>query len=393
MISSDSPASSESPEGNQRSRTAKVNQATSTPQKIHRYSCPGCSADLIFEPRDGCLSCPYCGRNEPIPASAAEVKERSYEEYLKLKPEQLRPISADALEVQCSGCGATVSFTPPEVAGDCPFCAAKIVAQPQVAHPMLAPEGVLPFRITHQQAAEGIKAWLASRWFAPKALVRLAEQELASSVYLPFWTYDVYTITHYSGQRGEHYWETESYVDTDSQGRRFTRARQVQKTRWYPASGTVERWFDDILLTATQSVSPARLATLEPWDLAELKPYQPAYLAGHKAQRYQLELADGFEEVKAIIAPVIENDVRNDIGGDEQRIHRLGKTYSGITFKHLLLPVWIGAYRFQGKVYQVLVNARTGEVQGERPYSPWKIAGFVFVLMLVGLLLFYLSEQ
>lgn len=371
----------------------KVNHATSTPQKIHRYSCPGCSADLIFEPRDGCLSCPYCGRNEPIPASADEVQERSYEDYLKLSPEQLKPISADALEVQCAGCGATVSFTPPEVAGDCSFCAAKIVAQPQVAHPMLAPEGVLPFRIARPQAAEAIKAWLASRWFAPNALMQLARHETASSVYLPFWTYDAYTTTHYSGQRGEHYWETEPYVDTDSQGRRVTRTRQVRKTRWYPASGTVERWFDDILLTATKSVSPARLATLEPWDLAELKPYQPAYLAGHKAQRYQLEVADGFETAKAIMAPVIENDVRNDIGGDEQRIHRIAKSYSGITFKHLLLPVWIGAYRFQSNVYQVLVNARTGEVQGERPYSPWKIAGFVLLLLLAGLVLFYLSEQ
>jgi hypothetical protein len=115
---------------------------------------------------------------------------------------------------------------------------------------------VLPFRITQRQAADAIKVWLASRWFAPNALVQLAKQELAGSVYLPFWTYDAYATAHYSGQRGEHYWETETYADTDSQGRRVTRMRQVRKTRWYPASGTVERWFDDILLTATKSVSP-----------------------------------------------------------------------------------------------------------------------------------------
>jgi ribosomal protein S27E len=373
-----------------------VTRASSTsppPQKIHRYPCPGCSADLIFEPRDGCLSCPYCGRSEPIPANAAEVQERSYEEYLKLRPERLAPISADALEVQCSGCGTTVSFTPPEVAGDCPFCAAKIVAQPQVAHPMLAPEGVLPFSITQRQAADAIKAWLASRWFAPDALVQLSRQELASSVYLPFWTYDAYTLSHYSGERGEYYWETESYVEADSQGRRVTRTRQVRRTRWHPASGTVARWFDDILVAATKSVSPERLATLEPWDVAELKPYQPAYLAGHKAQRYQLELGDGFEQAKTRMSPVIEREARQDIGGDEQRVHQIATAYSGITFKHLLLPVWISAYRFQSKVYQVLVNARTGEVQGERPYSPWKIAGFVLVLIFVGLALIYLSEQ
>ena len=67
--------------------------------------------------------------------------------------------------------------------------------------------------------------------------------------------------------------------------------------------------------------------------------------------------------------------------------------YSAITFKHLLLPVWISAYRFQDKIYQVLVNARTGEVQGARPYSPWKIVGLVVLLVLVGLVLLYLSEN
>ena len=370
----------------------QVNSA-SPPQKIHRYQCPGCSADLVFEPRDGCLSCPYCGRSEPIPTNAAEIQERSYEEYLKLRPEQMAPISAAALEVQCSGCGTTVNFAPPELAGDCPFCAAKIVAQPQVAHPMLAPEGVLPFRVTQRQAADAIKAWLSSRWFAPSALVQLARQELASSVYLPFWTYDAYTTSHYNGERGEYYWETESYMDTDSQGRTVTRTRQVRRTRWYPASGTVARWFDDILIAATKSVSPERLASLEPWDVAELKPYQPAYLVGHKAQRYQVELGDGFEQSKAIMAPAIESDARQDIGGDEQRVHQVATSYSAITFKHLLLPVWISAYRFQAKVYQVLVNARTGEVQGERPYSPLKIVGFVLLLILAGLVLIYLSKQ
>jgi len=374
-------------------RDRNVNQATSTAPKIHRYQCPGCSADLIFEPRDGCLSCPYCGRSEPIPASAAEVQERSYDEYLKLRPEQLAKISENALEVQCTGCGTTVTFSPPQVAGDCPFCAAKIVAQPQVADPMLAPEGVLPFKITQRQASDAIKAWLASRWFAPNALVQLAKQELASSVYIPFWTYDAHTTTHYSGERGEYYWETESYVETDSQGRSVTRTRQVRRTRWHPASGTVARWFDDILIAASKSVPPERLATLEPWDMAELKPYQPAYLAGHKAQRYQLELADGFEHAKAIMAPVIESDARQDIGGDEQRLHQIATAYSGITFKQLLMPVWISAYRFQSRVYQVLVNARTAEVQGERPYSPWKIVGFVLLLLFIGIVLFYLSQQ
>jgi hypothetical protein len=59
----------------------------------------------------------------------------------------------------------------------------------------------------------------------------------------------------------------------------------------------------------------------------------------------------------------------------------------------LLLPVWIGAYRFQSKVYQVAVNARTGEVQGERPYSAGKIALLVAVIVLVILIIILLARQ
>jgi len=151
---------------------------------------------------------------------------------------------------------------------------------------------------------------------------------------------------------------------------------------------------DDVLVPATTSVSRTRLASLEPWDLPSLKPYEPIFLPGFKAQRYQVDLPAGFEEAKTIIAPFIREDVKEDIGGDEQRIHEIVTSYSAVTFKHLLLPVFIGAYRFRERVYQVLVNARTGEVQGDRPYSFWKIFFLVwFLLALIGGLVYFLRDQ
>ena len=165
----------------------------------------------------------------------------------------------------------------------------------------------------------------------------------------------------------------------------------MRHTRWYSASGTVSRWFDDVLVPATVSLAQNRLEALEPWDLVSLKPYDPAFLSGFKAQRYQVDLAQGFERVKQVTADVIQSDVREDIGGDEQRIHNIATHYSGITFKHLLLPVYSGAYHFNQKVFQIVINGRTGEIQGDRPYSFWKIALFVtailFILLIIGLVL------
>ena len=57
--------------------------------------------------------------------------------------------------------------------------------------------------------------------------------------------------------------------------------------------------------------------------------------------------------------------------------------YDNITFKHVLLPVWISAYRFRDKVYRFLINARTGEVQGERPWSWMKIAALILALAVI----------
>lgn len=359
------------------------------PKNIHRYPCPACGADLLYEPSDGFLSCSHCGHRQAITTSAEQVEERSYEQYLQIHPERLERLAANALEVRCQSCGATVTFIPPQVAGQCDFCGVQIVAQAKSADPILAPEGVLPFRITQHQASAGLRQWLQSRWFAPNALKHFAQPDSIDGVYLPFWTYDTDTTSYYAGERGDHYYVTETYYETDSNGNQVERTRQVQQTRWSPASGRVSRGFDDILVPATASLAQNRLEALEPWDLAELRPYEPAFLSGFKAQRYQVDLAQGFERVKQVTAAVIQGDVRKDIGGNVQRIHNVSTQYSGITFKHLLLPVYAGAYRFNQKVFQIVVNGRTGEIQGDRPYSFWKIALFVtallFILLVVAL--------
>jgi len=362
-------------------------------KKMERFLCPSCSADMEFDPESGEMKCRYCGSKQAVVTDAqpgAGVQPHAFAEMVnRVGTAHLQPVSDQALEVHCTGCGAVVAFHPPEVAGTCSFCGAAIVAEPKAADPLIAPDGVLPVKVPKPLAQKEVQQWLASRWFAPNALKKLAHQEGISGVYLPFWSYDSDTSSSYSGERGEHYYETEWYTDSDGK----QQSREVQHTRWYPASGQVARHFDDVLITATRSVSEARLNKLQPWDLSALCTYEPAYLAGFKAQRYQVELSAGFETAKKVMAVTIDNDVRRDIGGDEQRILGVDTDYSGVMFRHLLLPVWIGAYRFQSKVYQVVVNARTGEVQGERPYSTWKILFLVVFILAVLLLIVVLNQK
>lgn len=282
------------------------------------------------------------------------------------------------MQVSCDGCGATINFTPPETSTSCDFCGSKIVAQPKAADPLVAPEGILPFSVTNGQAVDGFNKWLSSLWFAPSALKTMASAEKLSSVYIPYWTYDSDTATSYTGERGEDYTETETYTENGE-----TKTRSVTKTRWYPASGTVTRHFDDVCIPATLSLSEKHLSRLEPWDLKLLKSYEPAFLSGHKAQTYQVTVEQGFDKFRGIAENQIASDVRHAIGGDRQRVHSSSTEYSSVTFKHLLLPVYAGAYRFSGKGYQIVINGRTGEVQGERPYSWVKIGLLVLAVIVV----------
>lgn len=344
---------------------------------------------MDFDPQTGMMKCQSCGNTVAIPASTTVVVAHALEDALA----HVTPLSEVALEVNCDGCGSVVVFEPPEVAGACSFCGAMIVAQPKAADPMIAPDAVLPVKVTKEAAQTEVRQWIATRWFAPNALQKMAQEEGIAGVYLPFWTYAADTSSQYTGERGVHYWETETYTVTDSNGNQRQESRQVMRTAWSPARGYVARRFDDVLVPATKSVNEARLNALEPWDLPALCAYDPEYLAGFKAQRYQVELPAGFEKAKILMEHQIEHDVRGDIGGDEQRIDHVDTATSNETFRHLLLPVWIGAYRFQGKVFQVVVNARTGEVQGERPYSAMKIAMLVIGILILILVLWVVAQR
>ena len=353
--------------------------------KAERFLCPDCSADMEFDPESGGMKCRSCGHTAALSSPGTTIAEAHPldEALAQIGGAASKPLSAQAMEVSCAGCGSVVAFEPPEVAGACPFCGGAIVAEPKAADPLIAPDAVLPAKTPKSAAQAQVREWLATRWFAPDALKRMAQQEGIGGVYLPFWTYAADTASQYTGQRGEHYWETEYYTERDNNGNTVQRTRQVQRTRWYPASGQVSRSFQNVLIAATRAVSEARLNALQPWDLQALTPYEPAYLAGFKAQRYQVELPEGFDKAKQVMAKQFRKTCGRTSAGTSSASMASRPSHSNVTFRHLLLPVWIGAYRFQGKVYQVVVNARTGEVQGERPYSAGKIALLVIVILLV----------
>lgn len=338
-----------------------------------QYPCSKCGANVEFAPGTTVLQCPYCGAQTPLQPTGVRVREHAYAEFAGLPR---KPVTTLAPHVfQCRGCGAVTESD--KLSDRCQFCGAPLVADGAEGD-MVTPEAVLPFELDQVRLREALRKWASSRWFAPSGLKKVTAAESSRSTYLPHWTYDAETVSAYQGERGDHYWETETYTENGE-----TKTRQVQRTSWHPVRGLVDRGFDDVLVVGTSKVAPKHLAALEPWPLPSAEAYRPEYLAGHETLRYDVEPEQGLTEAKKTMHSVIQEDCRRDIGGDEQRVHSVETEYRDVMFKLMLLPVWVACYLHAGKTYNILVNGRTGEVAGERPYSAAKIAAAIVLALLV----------
>ncbi|MBI1375505.1 MAG: hypothetical protein GC159_22560 [Phycisphaera sp.] len=348
-----------------------------------KFPCGQCGAKLEYTVGQDTLSCPYCGHETRIPQSSDEIVEIDFQAMLAELADQQDV--EEFTSFHCEGCGANVEKPENVTSMECPFCGSNVVSTERSTK-LIKPKSLLPFKITRDEGRRSFRDWITSLWFAPNKLKSYARlDDRLNGMYVPYWTYDSATVSYYTGQRGIN--RTEWY--TDSQGNRQSRT----VTDWYPASGTVWRDFDDVLVVASRSLPRKYADELEPWDLDNLVPYADDYLAGFRAESYQVELAEGFGMAREKMAKVIEGDVRRDIGGDQQRITSVNTQHSSVTFKHILLPVWICAYRYNDKVYRFLVNARTGEVQGERPWSWVKITLAVLAgLAVVGTVIYFIAQ-
>jgi DNA-directed RNA polymerase subunit RPC12/RpoP len=361
------------------------------PDEPGKLACEQCGAVLSYRPGTDQLVCEYCGHANRIEERPVEIVENDLRAALQRGLAEAP--QEETRTVKCQSCAAEFTFDPNRHAGACPFCGQSIVAGTGT-HRQIKPAAVLPFVVEQGEARERVGRWLRGLWFAPSKLRRFARTEgRLSGMYLPYWTYDSRTRTAYARQRGTVYHEPVR-VRARVDGKSVVQTRMVQKVRWRPVRGRVARDFDDVLVLASRSLPTWVTDRLEPWDVQDLKPYAPEYVAGFQSEAYQVPLDEGFAVANDRMHAVIAGDVKADIGGDAQRIERMEVEYQDPSFKHVLLPVWLGAFRYGGKPYRLCVNGRTGEVQGERPYSVWKIAfAVVLAAILLGLFLYAYGGQ
>ena len=343
--------------------------------KSINFTCKNCGAPLRFSPIEGSLKCEFCSSKESIERSLEEVKEYDLASALNhLERHSEQEINK---EVKCNKCAATFKMTPYSFSSNCPYCGTPAITD---FVKEITPESLLPFQVSQKEAREKFKKWIGSLWLAPSKLKKFLDgNERLKGYYLPHWTYDADTTSHYQGQRGDIYYVTVERTVVVN-GRQERRRVQEPRIRWTPVSGTVYDSFDDITIGASKTISHTILENLAPWHTSHLVPFNEKYLLGFDAEEYTIGLDNGFELAKVKMNRVIRQHIRRDIGGDQQQINYLQTKYANSSYKNVLFPLWTAKFRWKNKTYNYAINAQTGKVVGERPYSWLKIAMIVGTL-------------
>lgn len=338
--------------------------------------CRSCGGIMKYSPADEDLKCIYCGYTEGLDKTPVEIVENDFEYWKDHADESTDEGVIEIPEIKCRQCGATTTLPENTSGAKCVFCGTPLILDESHVKRFWQPEYLLPFKVTEKTSSAHFKKWLSGKWFLPTQLKKsTVSTDSFKGVYLPFWTYDAETQTVYNGERGINRAE----ISRNNKGQEVRRT----VTDWYNTAGSVEVPFDDIVVPASKTLPDSIMRSLTNWDMMNCVGFKKEFLAGFITEIYQRDFRESIDDAKAKMEGVIEDTVRVDIGGDKQRIKSMSVDFNNVKFKHLLLPVWISAFKYNNKVYQFVVNGRTGQVIGEYPKDKTKILMLVVAIIAV----------
>lgn len=359
-------------------------------QKSSTFSCPGCGGRPVWNPKGMNMTCPFCNTETAIPLDRS--KPEVYDILQAPKAEEM-DWGDEKRVVRCESCGAETVLGPGESATICAFCGSPRILDDQ-SSAGIAPESVIPFSVSKDDAVSAFRTWLRKKKFAPGKAKKMAALGQITGVYLPYWAYNSDTSSRYTGEAGYHY-EVEETVTVERDGKQVEEKRMVQKTRWEPTSGFVSNHFEEILIPGSQRLPDYLLRRVQPYKLEELCRYQAGFLSGFSAEKPAVNVNGGWESAQKVIEEKMESLATSDIltRADEARVNSVNSQHRQVRYKLSLLPMYLSSFTFKDKPYHVLVNGQTGKVGGEAPTSPMRvIVTIACVIAVIAAILFFARQ-
>ncbi len=356
--------------------------------EVMDFICPKCGATTGYSVVEGKLVCEYCGYSETPQATRLGRAADGFEFEVQTLERSEKGWGEARKEMACQQCGGVVSTPPDAITFSCPFCGSNKVLFREPLEDVLRPRYLIPFKLNPQACRESVKKWLGSSWLLPPDLIECAAPEKFHPVYIPYWTFTAScnAVWHAEVAHTTTEWRTEN-------------GHQVASTRttWREEEGKVFKGFDGLFLPGTTRLNMTTLSRVDYYNVDELILYEPRYLAGMQAQAYDLPLDEAWEAGRQIMRERTRQACLDKASSSNVRNFQMALDFSNEQWRYILVPIYTSVYRYQDKVFQILVNGQTGQVGGPRPVDWEKVWMVIAALLTPGLMLnlvgWYFSKE
>lgn len=353
----------------------------------HFEDCPSCGSSLVYSAEKKKIHCKHCGYLEDADPASDQVIENELKEALE-DLEHFEPSYVEDYGYECGNCGANFIIEKDDVNLNCGFCSSTSINKTAIAKKFINPIGIIPFYISSEEAKKHFEKWINQGWFHPSKLKSKSSMDHLHGIYTPFWTFDAHTESVWSGQAGHYYHETRN---VRVNGR--MEVQQVRKIRWVNRNGKLKHFFDDITISASDKVDKDLISKVLPFRLNEVVNFDHRLLLGWETEVYNIELDRAYQLSDQVMDYKLRHMCSAQLGGDTQRNLHVVSTKTGQTFKLLVLPIWVSAYKYNNKIYHFVINGQTGKVFGKKPLSWIKIAFSILLFVLLIVAIYFLRES
>jgi len=325
------------------------------------FLCPKCGAHMEFDIHANDLVCRSCGYVLETEELSAADREQVMDFVLPTARGHRWAVSQQ--QFSCQQCGASSLWPPGQKSIRCPYCGSDHLIESLETAELVDPQAICIMKIDEGEAASRAVEWLGRGWTTPDDLKESSQKSLLRPAYYPFWTFDGTLDIHWSCDVNE--------GSSDS-------------PNWIMRKGVTFELFDDELVSGLQRVKSKDVRDLEPFNLKDVVKFKPEYLAGWPALTYDRPLAKASLLAREQIVRKVRRSLYSRVlpGRSKRNLNTGVVNWSDMTFKHILLPVWIGIYRYRDQEYKIMINGQTGKVSGEKPRDTLKTIAIIISVAL-----------